>query len=191
MSIKRGKVVKLFIITLILAIFGFSGYILANSEPRITNLPKKASVDVPAEAAGAFIREGATVEWDYLYIMCAHHIYVRKTADKSMEGLTLTGFQASFPDVRVVSFSPDKLALSRSFCSYCPDHYVLKRYGDELGVYKTVPGTQDQKIYIEIPVLFSNIAYDEKPAIETGKIFDSLDDINSYIKNIENVVFTE
>jgi len=185
LSIKRGGFLRVFIFALIFVSCGLLGYYAAKSEPLVSGQPGAAS-EVPAGAAGAEIREGAAADWDYYYMMCAHHVYAHKTADKSMVGLTLTGFRAAFPDVRVVSFAPEKLSLSKSFCCYCPDHFLLKRRGDALAVLRTMTGTAEQEIFMEIPYGPGDIAGDEEPALETGKVFDSLAEIYAYLENVEN-----
>jgi hypothetical protein len=182
---KYRRLVIFVIILLLFTGVGLFGLLLAANEPRVVKqTPAKTSV-LPAGADDAKVSANAEVEWDYDYKMCTHHIYIHCTADKSMTGLTLTQLQASFPGVRIVSFAPDKLVLSKSFDCYCPNHYLLKRYKDELAVFITVLGTCDQEVYREIPMKFNNISEDEKTVLEIGKLFETLDDLENYLENID------
>lgn len=185
MLFKRHKKLAVSLMILFaLAAAGTAGYILAVNEPRVVEVTPPPS-DVPAQAEDAKIEQGAAVDWDYEYRMCGHHIYLHCEVDESMAGLTFSELQASNPDVRIVSFEPKKLSLKMSFDCYCPRHYILKQYRDELAIFKTVLGTPDQEVYLEVPVLFSKVNADEQQALETGKLFETLEDIEHYLENIE------
>jgi hypothetical protein len=89
------------------------------------------------------------------------------------------------PDVRIVSFEPKKISLKMSFDCYCPRHYILRQYRDELAIFRTVLGTPDQEVYIEVPILFSSIDADEQSVLEAGKLFDSLEELEDYLEDME------
>jgi hypothetical protein len=181
---KHKKLGVLGIIFALLSAAGVTGYFLAANEPRIVEVTPEVS-DMPAEADNARIEKGATVEWDYEYRMCGHHIYLHCEADETMIGLTFSELQAANPDVRIVSFEAKNVSLKMSFDCYCPRHYILKQYRDELAIYRTVLGTQEQEVYVEVPIRFSVADEDEQPVLETGKLFDSLEELENYLENLE------
>lgn len=181
---KHVKLIRFLIFILIVSGAGLFGYMTASNEPRLVKSSPSPSA-APAGVNDSKVKEGAEVDWDYEYNMCAHHIYAKSTADSKMVGLTLTQFQAEYPQVRIISFDPDKLVLRMSFDCYCPDHYMLRHYKDELAVFKTILGTSDQEVYIEVPIKFSNVPDDEKDELEAGKLFGNLDDLENYLENIE------
>lgn len=185
MLFKKHKKLAVFMIILF-ALFaaGAGGYILAANEPRVVEETPEQS-DVPAGADDTRIEKGASVDWDYEYRMCGHHIYLHCEAGESMVGLKFSELQASNPNVRIVSFEPKKLQLKMSFDCYCPRHYILRRYRDELALFRTVLGTPEQEVCLKVPVLFSRINKDEQQVLETGKLFDSLEDIQHYLEGLE------
>ncbi len=141
--------------------------------------------EVAVGAGEEKIEKGATVFWDYEYKMCCHHIYISCEVDESMAGLTFSQLQKEYPNVRIVSFDTKELSLKMSFDCYCPNHYILKHYRDELAVSRTILGTDDQEICLEIPIRFDNIPEDEKKVLETGKLFDSLEEIEEYVESLD------
>lgn len=181
---RHRKLIILFILLIVFSGVGFLGYEMAADEPRIVK-STQAPAAAPAGADNARVKEGAQVNWDYEYTMCAHHIYVKSAADNKIVGLSITQLQATFPDIRIVSFDPDKLTLHIAFNCYCPDHYILRHYKDQLAVYKTIPYTGDQEVYIEVPIQFNGIDGEEQKVLETGKVFDNIEDLESYLENID------
>ena len=168
---------------LFLAGAGAAGFILAQNEPRVVEV--KPEDEVAAGADDARVAKGAAIDWTYEYGMCSHDIYLSCEADDDMTGLTFSEFEAEYPDVRIVSFEPDKLKLKVSFDCYCPRHYILRQHNSGLAVFRTVLGTGEQEIFREIQVRFEDINADEKIVLETGKLFSSLEELEKYIENLD------
>ena len=164
---------------------GAAGYLFAAGEPRVVKPSNQAPTAVQAGANDERVAKDATVSWDYYYKMCEHHIYLDCPADENMVGLSFSQLQTQYPDVRIVSFDPKKICLQMSFDCYCPDHYILKHYKDELAVLKTIFGTGDQEIFLEVPIKFDQINADERKVLEAGKLFNSLDELESYFESLE------
>ncbi|MDD5018475.1 MAG: hypothetical protein PHO15_10280 [Eubacteriales bacterium] len=186
MSIKRHK--KLFtlaIIIIALSCAGLSGYLIAKNEPRVVDEADDVSSAVPVAADEARIANDATVEWDYEYMMCCHHIYVSCAVGEDMAGLTFSELSEAYPDIKIVAFGTDTLVLKKTFDCYCPEHYILKKYRDALAVYRTALGTDKQYVYIEISVAFDVIDDEQQQVLEAGKVFNNLADIESYLEDIE------
>lgn len=188
MFFKRHKKLFIFsIIIVLLSVTGFLGFSIAKNEPRIVELPNTpdSSSVLPAGADDATIEDGATVKWDYEYKKCAHHIFVSCQVDKDMVGLTFSMLKEQYPDIKIIDFEPDKLVLKKSFDCYCPEHMILKKYKDELAIYRTSLGTDKQDIYLKIHIKFKGLDADERQVLAIGKVFNSLEDMESYIEDIE------
>ncbi|MGI5849828.1 MAG: hypothetical protein ACOX8Q_07170 [Christensenellales bacterium] len=186
--VKKHK--KLFIFTVILFVLlagGLTGFILARNEPRVVkeNGPSEQSSDLQVDVNDAKISKNAMVQWDYEYKMCSHHIYLRCQVDQNMVGLSFSEFQEYYPDVRIVSFDTNELSLKKTFDCYCPDHYILKSYNQGLAIFRTILGSDEQEIYLEIQFNLQAVRDDEKQVLEVGKLFNSVDDLEHYIENIE------
>ena len=181
---KHKKLVFLTVLLLILSAAGLIGYLVAKNEPRVVK-QEKVLQDVPVGADEAKIAAGATVDWEYEYKMCSHHIYLHCEVEEHMVGLTFSQLQEQYPDIRIVSFDTDALVLKMSFDCYCPDHYILKRFRDELAIFRTILGSDEQEIYKEIPLRFEEINEEEKEVLETGKLFNSLEEVEEYLENLD------
>ena len=178
---------KLFIFLVLIIFFsgvGILGYIYAKNEPRVVE-EDTSDTEVAVNADDARIADDATIEWDYEYTMCCHHIYVSCAVSEDMAGLTFSELQEKYPDVIVIEFDTDELVLKKKYNCYCPEHYILKKYGDELAIYRTAVGTDKQYVYLEIAILFDAIEDDEQEVLEIGKVFNSLSDLEAYLEDIE------
>lgn len=168
----------------VLGAAGTAGYVLASNEPRVVDVAPEVT-DVPAGADDARIEKGALIEWDYGYRMCSHHIYLTCEAGEDTAGLTFTEFRHEHPDVRIVSFEPYRLSLKMSFDCYCPRHFILRKHKDNLAILRTLLGSDEQEVFLEVPIRFDSIEEDKIKVLEAGKLFDSLEELEQYIDVLE------
>lgn len=183
---KHKRLIVFLAVMLVSASAGLTGHFLAQNEPRIVPDAEETQEDVPADAANARIARGATVTWQLSYGMCGHRTTLTVPADESMIGLGFTEFAKAYPDVRILSFAPGKIELKRSFACYCPDHFILKKHGERLAIFKTAPGTGKLDVYAEIPLVFGDIEKSERPALETGRVFGSFDDLEAFVETLRD-----
>lgn len=183
---KHKKFFILLIIVVFLSITGLLGFNIAKNEPRVVELPDTPEISsVPAGADDARIEKNATVNWDYEYKKCAHHIFVSCQVDEDMVGLSFSMLQEKYPDVKIIDFEPDRLVLKQSFDCYCPEHMILKKHEDELAIFQTSLGTDKQEIYLKISINFDDLDSDERQVLSTGKVFNDLVELENYIEDIE------
>ncbi len=184
---RHKKLCIFFIILALLSATGAAGYFIAKKEPRIVEIVNtpEASPALPAGANDEKIEDNATIKWDYEYKKCEHHIYVSCQIEKEMAGLTFSMFSEKYPDIKIIDFSTDNLVLKKTFDCYCPEHMILKKYKNELAVFRTSLGTDNQEIYIKIPIKFDNLDTDEKKVLSAGKVFNNRRDMEDYIEDIE------
>lgn len=179
----RRKRVMLLISILVIAGAGITGYVMARDEPRLRDEPE-ASAAAAAGADNVRISDNATVRWEYDYEMCGHTVVVEDVADKTVAGLTFTQLQQKFPDARIVDFDQNKVVLSRRFACYCPEHYMLKKYGEELAILRTQSGSDEQSVFRSIHVGFSTFKKRDQDVLAAGRVFDSLQDTEAYLYDI-------
>jgi hypothetical protein len=173
----------LLVSVLLLAVSGAVGYTLARNEPRLREQPSATEVPV-AEAANVRISKDATLHWDYVYEMCGHTDAVEAPVDKGLVGLTFTQLQGKYPEARIISFDADEVVLRMNFACYCPEHYLLRKDADELAIYRTKEGTDEQRVYRLIHLSFDSIEAGERAVLTVGRVFDSLQDAESYITEV-------
>jgi hypothetical protein len=181
---KKRKIVIWLVVLALLIVSGTAGFILASNEPRVVQITPAPS-DLPAAADDSKIAKGAVVKWEYEYRMCGHIVYLSCMADDHIIGLTFSQLQAEYPDARIISFEPEMVSLKLGFDCYCPRHYILKRYKEELAVLRTILGSDEQETYRKVPVRFDDLSADEQEVLEAGKLFESIDELEYYIENLE------
>jgi len=180
----RGhRIALLATIVLLLAGSGLTGYMLARDEPRLRAEPSPTAAAV-AEAGGARIAADATVRWEYVYEMCSHTVTVEAPVDEELVGLTFTELQEQYPEAYIVEFSSEEVVLRQSFACYCPEHYILKKKDDELAIYRTKLGSDEQYVYRLIHLPFDSIEAGERTVLTVGRVFDTLQDAESYIDEV-------
>lgn len=184
---RHKKLLGFIYILLIISCTGVIGYIIAQNEPRVA--PSTDSGSAPevlmVGVDDASITKDTMVSWDYEYEKCAHHIYVRCQADENMVGLTFSTFAQHYPNVKVIQFDTDELVLSETFSSYCPDHFVIKKYEDALAIFRTALGSDKQDHYLDVPIVFEDLHDDEQKVLSVGKVFNSLEEVESYLEDLE------
>lgn len=179
---KHKKLIILAVMIFTAAAAGAAGFIIAQSEPRIVE--EKEQIPVPAGADGARIAKGARVIWNVDYKMCGHSLFLETGADDGMIGLSFSQFCIEYPELRIIRFTPSKIELKTSFNCYCPEHFVLKKSGDMLAVFRTAPGTDKQDIYLNTQICFDDIKDDERKPMEIGRVFGSFADLEAYIAKL-------
>ena len=180
----RRHRIMLLLSVLVLAGSGITGYTMARGEPRLRVEQEEASAAVAAEADNVRISDNATVRWEYEYQMCGHTVVVEAPVDDKMAGLTFTQLQQAVPDARIVLFDMNEVVLRRSFPCYCPEHYIMKKYEDELAIVRTQSGTSEQRVYRLIHISFSTIDEGEQDVLTAGRVFDSIEDAEAYLYDI-------
>jgi hypothetical protein len=173
----------LLVSVLLLAASGAVGYTIARNEPRLREEPSATEVPV-AEAANVRISKDATLRWEYVYEMCGHIDTAEAPVDKGLAGLTFTQLQEKYPAARIVSFDTGKVVMRLNFACYCPEHYILKKDGDELAIYRTKEGTEEQRVYRLIHLPFNSVEAGERAVLTVGRVFDSLQDAEGYITGV-------
>lgn len=181
---KHRRFFILCVMLLTVVIAGLIGFLIAESEPRIV---AEKDVEEPAIQAGADndrITKDTVITWDYEYEMCKHHVYADSKPEQDMIGLSFIQLQDTYPQVHIVSFSAEEVALKKSFECYCPEHYILKKSGDNLAVYRTASGFDKLDIYINIDIGFKDLEEDDKQALEAGRVFSNFDDLQVYLEEL-------
>ena len=181
---KHRKLAILCVMLLTVVVAGLVGFLIAESEPRIV---AEKDVEEPAVQAGADndrITKDTVITWDYEYEMCKHHVYADSKPDQDMIGLSFIQLQDAYPYVHIVSFSAEEAALKKNFECYCPEHYILKKSGDKLAVYRTASGFDKLDIYINIDIDFKALKEDDQQALEAGRVFSDFDDLQVYLEEL-------
>jgi hypothetical protein len=169
---------------LIIAFSGLAGFLIAEGEPRIVAEKEEEEHAVQAGADNDRITNDTVITWDYEYDMCKHHVYVDAEPDPEMIGLSFSQLQDVYPNVHILSFTAEEVVLKKSFNCYCPEHYMLKKSGDKLAVYRTAAGSDKQDMYINIDIDFKALEEDDQQALEAGRVFSNFDDLQTFLEKM-------
>lgn len=181
---KHKKLIIFLVMLLMIAVSGLIGFLIAESEPRVVAETTDDETAVQAGTDNDRIVKETVMTWDYEYEMCKHHLYIDSEPDSDMIGMTFTQFKEKHPNVIIVSFSDDKVELKKRLECYCPEHFTLKRNKDKLAVYRTAVGTDKQDIYIDVDAPFDDFSKEQRDALEEGRVFGSIDDLQAYLGKI-------
>ena len=95
--------------------------------------------------------------------------------------MTQSQFAALYPQCVITTFSPTRVEMTRELDGVCSKHYVLKQEGSALVIYQRDTDDSWRKVQnIEDFVM----PYKDKE-LEKGIVFDSLQQIESFLESIE------
>ena len=114
------------------------------------------------------------------YAKCGHTVETDIT-DKEYIGMTKQDIADEFSNAELQSFSKDKAVLVVETPSICTLHFIVKYEEGKLNIYQ--PQGEDAQ-----PKLYKSIEMDtiDDPALEEGVVFDSLEQVESYLENLES-----
>lgn len=114
------------------------------------------------------------------YTKCGHTVETDVT-DKEYIGMTKQDIEDEFSNAQLQSFSKDKAVLVVETPSICTLHFIVKYEEGKLNIYQ--PQGEDAR-----PKLYKSIEMDTiaDPALEEGVVFDSLEQVESYLENLES-----
>lgn len=146
-------------------------------------LDDQESVEAMAED-NQVLSANADVKWEYYYIKCFHTEYIETKAEKDMIGKTGKEI-ATLYGAQLVVFKPNKIVLRKEINYYCPNHYILKKDGDKISVYKTKSGSSDLELIKKTGFSFDSLNDNLKTEVENGKVFDTLEDIEYFLEDLD------
>jgi hypothetical protein len=163
-------------------------------EPLITptaapTAPNASGSDNPSEAVSAqtvnVVGPNVAVTWETAYTSCGHIVSASEHSAAYI-GLTREELLSRYPGCEVVELTSEKLVLRRQVSGYCPNHLILKRDDKGLVVMKTDPVTGEQQALLHINFDLSQLDSEALEQLDTGLIFETLEQIDSYLEGIDS-----
>ena len=177
------RLLFLFISLIVMLLSGIAGYLLAQSEPPL--VANEPTDDIAAEADNTRLSANAVITWVYDYEMCRHKL-TETTEAAVLAGLTFTELRQKYPRARIAAFGPGDATLELSFACYCPDHFILKKEGDVLALYRTQMGTDRQDKIREYPIDAGSLIAEEIEELMVGRVFADRMDAAIYVEKLRN-----
>lgn len=135
---------------------------------------------LPAAAEPECLGPEGKVYLQVHYTKCGHTVETDIT-DQEYIGMTKQDIADEFSNAKLQSFSKDKAVLVVETPSICTLHFIVKYEEGKLNIYQ--PQGEDAQ-----PKLYKSIEMDTiaDPALEEGVVFDSLEQVESYLENLES-----
>ncbi len=159
---------------------------LATRAPQATVAPTEEAEARPILAQGTALAQGALLNQTLTYAACGHVVQRRVDAPAECIGMDRVALERLLTDYRVTAFSAAEVAMQRELTLYCPAHWVVKP--DDLGelcIWQNQLGEHmDQLTQLGFGV--EDLPEGEREAVRRGKAFDSQQDMESWLENIQS-----
>ena len=125
------------------------------------------------------------VEWKLRFDGCGHYITLKSQGD--ITGMDKEEAKAAYSDYSAELFTSAYVSLVKDSGGCCPEHYVMLSGadGDTLEVYKRNTQTLENEHITSIDISPDRFAEDTAALQTGGLLFNSLQEINEYIENVE------
>ena len=170
-----------------IALCAFGGFYLANNSGSILSDSYKESITADAVSPSSiFLEKTAVVTITYRYRFCGHS----ETISASASDLGFSGFvedELSFSNgvAEVRTFTPSMAEIIVDVDEYCPKHYIVKLYEDEVCLYKTNSQTGKSRRYLDLNITAEDVLPVKREELEEGVVFENTSDVNRYVKEIQ------
>lgn len=180
----RQKGLTLLYMALVLAFGVWGGFTLRDSQQQAT-LPTPAAEPV-VKAGDLSVLHDTVVITNYTFSLCGHAL-TQQAAGGPLEGKTKQDILDMYPDAKIEEFSSQRVVIDRELDSYCPKHYVLYIDDDGKLCYSQTDSTDYTQQHITtLSYDVSSLPDEVKNDLDEGLVFDSLEEINAYLEDVES-----
>lgn len=144
--------------------------------------PQPSPTDIEVIQQNNILAQDAVVMLEYMHSKCKHTVRQMKTGNQ-ISGLTKQELEVMFPGMQVTEFSRNGATLKKSVDQYCPNHYILKKEGEEINIYRPEAGRTELKLEKSISGI---VIIDDSLGLEEGLVFDNLNDIEEFLEEIDS-----
>lgn len=186
--LKQNVRVLLYMV-LVLALGAWGGYTLrgANTLPVQTPAPTVSSAAEPVGNIGEqSILPTTDVTIRYTFLLCGHTREKHETGGE-LTGYTLEDITKKYPDARVLELSGERAVIERELERYCPDHVALFVDGaGNLCISQTDETDFEAEKVTTLNYDVSDLPEEVISQLEEGIVFDTLEQVNAYLEDVES-----
>jgi len=178
---------RLFFLVLFTTLLFFSittGYQMGKQESSAQKPQEDPVALVGALNSKEIIGINTIIETTYRYKKCGHEMTFSKKAGEDMLGLGVVDFLARFGDYRIIEFTEEIVRLEILRDQYCDQHYLLKMIGDTVMILRSDIENEDFVVIRKTKLTRKSLDNDVYLILKRGKLFNSLDDIETYIDGL-------
>ncbi len=156
------------------------------SAPEITGTLPPESAANEAGTQPSRVETGCELIQRLNYSRCDHNIERRTPLPQELVGKTRQEVETAYEGWQVTEFLPKRITMARLFDMYCSKHVVVMP--DEsgvLGVFENKYG--DAMAFVQsLQMPLSSLPDSMQEEVRQGKGFDSLEDVEAWLENIES-----
>lgn len=168
------------VLLVVASVYGYSAARSRQSEPQSGTAPTVQPNEQPAVAEPERLGIDGKVYLQVKYTKCGHTVETDVT-DKAYVGMTQEELENQFSNAELQAFSKDKVVFVVETPSVCTLHYIVKYEEGKLNIYQPQGDEQEPKLYKSIEMETAG-----DPGLEDGIVFDSLEQVESYLENLES-----
>lgn len=161
------------------SVYGYSAARSRQSEPQSGAQPTQQAGQ-PAVAEPERLGVDGKVYLQVKYAKCGHTVETDVT-DKAYVGMTQEELENQFSNAELQTFTKEKAVFLVETPSVCTLHYIVKYEEGKLNIYQPQEDNQEPKLYKSIEMETTG-----DPGLEEGIVFDSLEQVESYLENLES-----
>jgi len=184
----KKNVAGILCVILALAAGGVTGYVLADGEREqlpMTQLPQER-IKAPLQQENSPEEEPEEGHRIYVFSKCGHTLQLQeKDGPIADHGQSQT--QAAYPNITIQTMNGEDGGLLYEVASHCPAHYVLILTSEGvLQVQQTNADTLAVETVMTLSLDVSVLSRQVQDALQEGMVFDSLEQINKYLEDVES-----
>lgn len=148
-----------------------------------SNSREQNIIDVGSVGEASILPE-TNVEWLHIFSSCGHELSFENNVDYT--GYTKADIEAEIKGATVVYLTKESARICIEIDEYCPEHYMLiLTEPDLLCVFKTNADTLEVEQVMELNYDTESLDPTVINELESGILFNSLNEIDSYLENAE------
>lgn len=183
----KNNVRMLLYMILILALGVWGGFTLRDMQMPKSETPAQTPIAEPVSQIGeASILPDTEVTMRYTFLLCGHTLEQHQTGGPLI-GNTLEDITTSFPDARVQELNGKRAIIERELERYCPAHILLFLDGaGNLCISHTDETDYEKDVVTTLTYDVSGLPEEVISLLEEGMVFDSLEQVNAYLEDVES-----
>ncbi len=168
------------VLAIIFVLCWAAGMFVAANSPEISGQVEAAQV-----TDTEFIALTSKLIVCYEYKLCGHTIKEEQEMPADYVGLDKQELREQLGAVSITSFSAKEVVLTKRLDGYCPEHLVVYLEGEQLCVYRALLGSGENEQIEVFDIPQQELWAAEIYALQQGKVFGSIAEVRSYIKQIQ------
>ncbi|WHH59302.1 BofC C-terminal domain-containing protein [Petroclostridium sp. X23] len=121
------------------------------------------------------------------YEGCGHDILTENTVTEDEVGITEADLKIKYSDWSMENFSAQQVIFTKSNDGKCPNHYIVKEYQGEVGLfYQNAPEGKESFVRLIDNINLKQLRQDDREKIQNGIFIDSDEELAQLIEDFNS-----